>query len=176
MTDRGSGKRCVSPPPESVTSCSVIFFAPPGEINLGMPLKNQKGFTLIEIMIVVAIVGILAGIAIPNFLDLRSKATWGTAKANMDVLRSALASYATDKFDNYYPIGPLDFEGIRTVVPQANMPANEELAKFQTGTFSYVSHNGHSFTFSVNCNNRTFDLLTATPSGISPNSFKDYVR
>jgi len=137
--------------------------------------KTQKGFTLIELMIVVAIVGILAGIAIPNFLNLKDKAIWGTARANVDVIRSALASYASEKLDNFYPVGTLDFAGMRTVLPHANMPIVEEDAKFLPGSFSYVSSNGHAFTVSVNCNNRGNDPLIATLSGIIPNSYDDYV-
>lgn len=143
---------------------------------MSMPLKTQRGFTLVELMIVVAIIGILAGIAIPNFLNLKDKAIWGTARANMDVIRSTLASYAAEKLDNFYPVGALDFAGMKTALPHANLPAVEEDAKFQNGSFSYASSDGTTFTFSVNCTNRANDPMTATPSGITPNSYDDYVR
>jgi type IV pilus assembly protein PilA len=62
--------------------------------------KSNKGFTLIELMIVVAIIGILAAIAIPNFLrfQLKSKTTEG--KVNLAAIRTAEESYLAE-FGNY---------------------------------------------------------------------------
>ncbi len=57
---------------------------------------REKGFTLVEIMIVVAIIAILSAIAIPNFMAARSKSRANACKANMRQIESAVEQWAMD--------------------------------------------------------------------------------
>jgi len=55
--------------------------------------KGQKGFTLIELMIVVAIIGILAAIAIPNFMQYQAKSKQSEAKMNLGGIYTSEVAY-----------------------------------------------------------------------------------
>ncbi|OGW64738.1 MAG: hypothetical protein A3H49_07235 [Nitrospirae bacterium RIFCSPLOWO2_02_FULL_62_14] len=70
-------------------------------------MRSQKGFTLIELMIVVAIIGILAAIAIPNFLSYQARARQAEAKTNLGGLYVAEVAFFGDQgeFGNFAQIG-----------------------------------------------------------------------
>ncbi|PIE71040.1 MAG: dolichyl-phosphate-mannose--protein mannosyltransferase [Deltaproteobacteria bacterium] len=61
---------------------------------------QEKGFTLIELMIVVAIIGILAALAIPSFLNYQCKAKQSEAKTNLGTIRTSESAYIAE-YDRY---------------------------------------------------------------------------
>lgn len=70
-------------------------------------IKNQKGFTLVELVVVIAIIGILAGIAVPRFLDATASARGAKIVADMRTIQSAEMIYYAKNAK--YPTAQNDF-------------------------------------------------------------------
>jgi len=87
--------------------------------------SGERGFTLIELMIVVAIIGILAAIAIPKFADLIRKSNEGATKGNLGAIKGALAVYYGEN-EGSYPVDDLSSLTANGKymqnIPTANMP------------------------------------------------------
>ena len=83
-------------------------------------LKGQKGFTLIELMIVVAIIGILAAIAIPNFLTYQLKSRQAEAKTNLQAIKTSEIAFQAER--GCY-VG-IQAEGVATPGAAKTTPAN----------------------------------------------------
>ena len=75
--------------------------------KIGSAIRNQRGFTLIEIIMVIVLLGIIAAIAIPKYIDLRTEAADATAKGIVGaIVSSAAIGYAdlvTHNTDTTFP-------------------------------------------------------------------------
>ena len=112
-------------------------------------MKRQKGFTLIEMMVVVAIIGLLATLILPRVLGRQEQAQVEKAKADIQALSSAMKLYKLDNF-NY----PSTQQGLDALLrkPGGDPPANnwkqggyiERLPKDPWGNdYQYLSPGQH---------------------------------
>jgi general secretion pathway protein G len=64
--------------------------------SLNQAMKNQAGFTLVELIVVVIIIGLLAGLVVPQFIKQEEKATAKAAKAQIELFGTALDTFRLD--------------------------------------------------------------------------------
>src|SRR5207248_574188 len=130
---------------EMTQSCSTILRGDPQMKRL------QKGFTLIELMIVVAIIGILAAIAIPNFIKFQARSKQSEAKANLKALFTAEKAFMQEK-DRYSAlVGEMGFS------PERN------------NRYAYYLNGGSA---SLDVRTSTQATTSTTANGISVDTFK----
>jgi prepilin-type N-terminal cleavage/methylation domain-containing protein len=109
--------------------------------------SRKSGFTLVEIMIVVAIIGLLAAIAIPNFVKARTASQTSACVANLKQIEGAIATWALEnKKINSSAVAMTDIAGTANsyikVVPTCPASGNYTLVDVQTRPTCSVT--GHS--------------------------------
>lgn len=131
-----------------------------------MKIKKSKGFTLIELMSVVVIIGILIAISIPNFFTAHYKARVSEVKSNMHIFQVMAETYSID-WGASYPLTGLDLKTAaqqkkywRNVknpfthiiddgtspITSVNSLGEITPADFKKGNIGYLSNNGLSYT------------------------------
>ncbi len=76
------------------------------KIVIFRPLRSSRGFTLVELLVVIVVIGILAGIAVPMYLGQRTKAAQTEATTNLQTLRLLEEQYFAENGCYYTAGGP----------------------------------------------------------------------
>jgi len=83
--------------------------------------NGEGGFTLVELLVVMLILGLLAAIAIPSFFNQRDKAKDADAKAGVRTAQTAIESYATDNGGSYLAATAADLEAIESTLTDVDL-------------------------------------------------------
>jgi type IV pilus assembly protein PilA len=83
--------------------------------------RDERGFTLVELVVVMVIIGVLAAVALPSFYSQKDKSYDGRAKAATRTAQTAIATYMTDHDGSYEDATVPDLEAIEPTLSGADL-------------------------------------------------------
>lgn len=111
--------------------------------------QGESGFTLVELLVVMLILGLLAAIAIPSFFNQRDKAKDADAKASARTAQTAIETYATDNGGSYLNADPADLVLIEETLSDATLAVPSATVDTYEVMVTSENTSGGAHTFSI---------------------------
>jgi len=132
-------------------------------------MGREEGFTLVELLVVMLILGLLAAIAIPSFFNQRDKARDADAKSAVRTAQTAMETYATDNAGAYTGATAGELVNIEETLSGANLTPAPVVAADEY-TVSVTSDTGNVFNIARNAAGQTSLTCTTTGEAGCPSS------
>ena len=128
-------------------------------------MKNKKGFTLIELIVVIVIIGILAAIAVPRFMGAQDRAKIGACEADVNSYRQALGLYEIDHAT--FAIVAADLAALKPLLIDPDGNAYMTLPDGANWSASTFTGDATTYTITATAKDNASTVVTGTPEGVT---------